>query len=178
MTGVGRVGDGGNVHCQEFANRISCLSSIRGVTCFLLQRSGSPLLYGCRLPVSGAAGRGHGPSSCMSPCVPLVSGLLIVLPSPPSSCLSLSLCPCFSPSPPCHFSPLLLCSPDPSPEDVHFAFCEFSTSPPSQCPLPLQRHNVTPRSTSSLTPPRLRRSWLACSLRAHPPEVLQSPLSL
>ena len=50
MTGVGRVGGGGNVHCQEFTTRILCLSYIKGISSYC-RSLGAPLFYGCRLPV-------------------------------------------------------------------------------------------------------------------------------
>lgn len=177
MTGVGRVGNGGNVHCQEFATRILPFL-YKGSNLFLTAGVWEPLTVRLQAACEWSSQKRSRTqqlrvSLCSlglwSPHRPSVPSLFLPF------ALSLSLFLSLSPR---HFCPLLLCSPDPFPEDVHFAFCEFSTSPTSQCPLPLQRHSVIPRSTSSLTPPHLRRSWLACSLRAHPPEVLQSSLSL
>ena len=94
---------------------------------FLLQKSESPCILRLQAACEWSTQQ-RPPTQQLRVCLPWVSGFLIVLPSPPSSCLSLSLCCCLSPSAFLTFpviSPLLLCSPDPSPWDMRFAFCEL-----------------------------------------------------
>lgn len=143
-----------------------CLSFIKGISS-TAEVWESPLFYSSRLPVV------EHPAEAAGSLVSSLFSLHLPLPA------SLSLCCCLSPSPFLTFpviSPLLLCSPDLSPGTCTLLSVNFFLLLPKPSLSPKAQHDTY--LPSSLTPPCLRRSLLACSLRAHPTEALQKLLEL